>query len=345
MLLKDQIRVGRERLGWSQDKLADMVGSHVSAVGHWESGRHEPGPYFLLKLQSLGVLPAGPPVERRKRVDEQGTYFVPSSQSHDETMRLHMQAQATTSKLGGPLPEQADPTRFHRVLDVGCGTGDWLIELAETYPEMELVGIDRSAQVLDFARAQAKRAGVSERIRFERMDAQQGLVFQDLSFDLVNLRFGMSWLRTWDWPNLLNEMRRVLKIGGTVRLVETLLLESNTPAFNHFWYLGIKGARQSGHITDDIESVAELFPQFLDAAGFSHVQLRQTDALYVPGTPEFLLFVEDMRFLLAHSESHLARWLHVSDYQKLVASVERELAEPDFSLTWKMLAAWDEKMD
>jgi len=34
--------------------------------------------------------------------------------------------------MSGVLPEQPGPTHFERVLDVGCGTGGWLIELAKT---------------------------------------------------------------------------------------------------------------------------------------------------------------------------------------------------------------------
>jgi methylase of polypeptide subunit release factors len=33
---------------------------------------------------------------------------------------------------------------FHRVLDVGTGTGIWAIEMADAHPEAEIVGIDLS---------------------------------------------------------------------------------------------------------------------------------------------------------------------------------------------------------
>src|SRR5579883_1482725 len=50
---------------------------------------------------------------------------------------------------GGILPEQPDPSRFQQVLDLGCGTGGWLIDLAKTLPtSTSLVGVDVSERLL-----------------------------------------------------------------------------------------------------------------------------------------------------------------------------------------------------
>ena len=55
------------------------------------------------------------------------------------------------------LPEQADPTLFERVLDVGCGTGGWLIAVAKAFPTTALlVGVDTSSKMISFAQAQSK---------------------------------------------------------------------------------------------------------------------------------------------------------------------------------------------
>ena len=59
--------------------------------------------------------------------EHSGTYFVANRSDEDELMRLQIQDQLLTDGMGGVLPEQADPTIFERVLDVGCGTGGWLI--------------------------------------------------------------------------------------------------------------------------------------------------------------------------------------------------------------------------
>jgi tRNA G46 methylase TrmB len=73
------------------------------------------------------------------RRENPNTYFVQDRSSEEEAHRLQVQDRMTTAGMGGVLPEQTDPTIFRRVLDVGCGTGWWLIEAAKTYPSMSLL--------------------------------------------------------------------------------------------------------------------------------------------------------------------------------------------------------------
>jgi SAM-dependent methyltransferase len=60
------------------------------------------------------------------------TYFVQDKSNQEEMKRLEIQDTMLTTGMGGVLPELADPSQLRRVLDVGCGTGGWL--LARLYP-------------------------------------------------------------------------------------------------------------------------------------------------------------------------------------------------------------------
>src|SRR5712692_7076165 len=158
------------------------------------------------------------------------TYFVQDRQNERELARLTIQDRMITHAMGGPLPEQTDPTTWKRVLDVGCGSGSWAIETAQQYPNLSLIGIDISNRMVDYAREQAKAAQVADRVEFHVMDALLILEFPTDFFDLVNLRFGISWVRTWDWPKLLGEMLSVTRRGGIVRLTdEEVVHPSNSP--------------------------------------------------------------------------------------------------------------------
>lgn len=51
-----------------------------------------------------------------------------------------------------------------RVLDVGCGTGEWLMACAEQHPGWRLAGVDPTEPMLDYARAKADGASLGGRV-------------------------------------------------------------------------------------------------------------------------------------------------------------------------------------
>src|SRR5579864_434378 len=109
--------------------------------------------------------------------DNPNTYFVQDRRKKKEELtRLTIQDQLVTTAMGGVLAEQMDPTVFCRVLDIACGTGSWLIKVAQTYPTIEkLVGIDISQQMVKYARTQANGCQLGDRVEFYVMDALQTL--------------------------------------------------------------------------------------------------------------------------------------------------------------------------
>lgn len=79
------------------------------------------------------------------------TYVVQDRSSQPEVERLQLQDGFLTAGMGGVWPEQSDPSGFRRVLDVGCGTGGWLIETARHCPQVELLaGVDVSRSMVDY---------------------------------------------------------------------------------------------------------------------------------------------------------------------------------------------------
>ena len=165
-----------------------------------------------------------------QKQESPSTYFVQNRSSEDEMKRLQVQERLITASMNGLLVELDHPEQLKRVLDVGCGMGNWLIDMAQTYPEMSLVGVDISQRMIDAARIQAEQTGVGNRVTFRVMDALRMLEFPVASFDLVNMRLGSSFLRTWDWPKLLQEFRRVLRFEGIVRISDADIVPQSTSA-------------------------------------------------------------------------------------------------------------------
>ncbi|WP_141310070.1 methyltransferase domain-containing protein [Streptomyces spinoverrucosus] len=61
------------------------------------------------------------------------------------------------------------------VADVGCGAGRALIVLAQAFPRSRFTGFDNFPVQVERARQNAERAGVTDRVTFETVDAAQGL--------------------------------------------------------------------------------------------------------------------------------------------------------------------------
>jgi putative transcriptional regulator len=51
--LSDKIRQCRELKGWTQERLARDLGVSLNTVQRWESGKNQPSPLALEKLQKI----------------------------------------------------------------------------------------------------------------------------------------------------------------------------------------------------------------------------------------------------------------------------------------------------
>ena len=281
------------------------------------------------------------------RREHPSTYFVQDRSNEEEPIRLQIQDQMTTAGMGGVLPEQPDPTIFQRVIDVGCGTGSWLIEAAKTYPTMSLlVGIDVSSKMVEYARAQAEAQQVSDRVEFHTMDALRMLEFPSGYFDLVNHRFGQSWLRTWDWPKLLSEYQRVSRPGGVTRVTESdFNVESNSPALTRLFELLLAALYRAGHFfTPQGNGVISELARLLKQYGLHNVQTRAHTIVYRAGTPEGQHFYEDMKGGFRTTMPFIRKWIRMlDDYETIYQQALTEMQQPDFVATWRLLTAWGNK--
>ena len=136
-----------------------------------------------------------------------------SKEMADESMVRNLAAQAEAI-----WPQEEPILRRHPpagdILDVGCGTGEIVARLAESFADTRLVGVDLEEPHL--VRARARCAGFGARTRFQQGDAL-ALPFTDASFDLVVCRHVLQAVS--DAPRALAEMRRVVRPGGRLHLI------------------------------------------------------------------------------------------------------------------------------
>jgi ubiquinone/menaquinone biosynthesis C-methylase UbiE len=293
---------------------------------------------------------AHPRVSREKKQGLSNTYIMQdhSNKSHkEELIRLDEQDQLMTTLVGGLLPEQEDPGSLQSVLDVGCGSGRWLTDLAMTYPGIStLVGVDINEHMIKYARGQAKTAQVSERITFQVGDALSQLTFPANSFDLVHHRLGISFVRTWEWPNLLSEYLRICKPGGMIHISETALLpETNSPALLRLAELLIEAMYRSGHFfTQESEGVTRHLGSLLSRYGITHVQTKKYMLVYQSSPETQQAYVENVQRIFQTTLPFLRQWIKLSpDYQELYRQMVNETQRPDFVATQMLTTAWGTK--
>lgn len=130
--------------------------------------------------------------------------------------------------------------RDSKVLDVGCGTGFAVLQLAALVPEGKSCGIDISRGMIGQAQAKIPE-DLSERVEFCEGSSDQ-IPYPDESFD--NLLCTNSFHHYPDPINALKEMQRVLRSGGRIVILE------NAPDLSWYTWLWDRLLRvmETGHV-------------------------------------------------------------------------------------------------
>jgi ubiquinone/menaquinone biosynthesis C-methylase UbiE len=97
------------------------------------------------------------------------------------------------------------------VLDVGSGTGRWVVEVAQEFPQARVTGIDINPTTPQAAPLSAQ---------FIQQDILKGLPFSSQSFDYLHSRFLVAAVPVVSWSELLREYMRVTRPGGWIELFE-----------------------------------------------------------------------------------------------------------------------------
>jgi ubiquinone/menaquinone biosynthesis C-methylase UbiE len=276
-------------------------------------------------------------------------YFVQDSGA--ELARLVEQEQAFTKALGGLIPEHPDLNTFlapfHRVLDVACGSGGWVLSLAQAYPHLEVMGFDIDERMINYANTQAHVGGL-DNASFRVMDLNQPLDYPDNSFDLVSARF-MTVIPTMVWPSAERELVRMTRPGGIIRHTEAEHYSvTNGPAFETLSGMWLRAFKKSGcTFSPDGRNTGNtpVLRRMLREAGCQNIQIKPWVIDWSAGAPDHDAFFEDIRTLMKLVQPFLIGMGETTQEEadQLYQQAEMEMVSKDFCALWYLLTAWGEK--
>jgi SAM-dependent methyltransferase len=111
-----------------------------------------------------------------------------------------------------------------RVLDVGCGGGWSSISLARAYPKATVLGVDIDQPSVDLAVANARDAGLADRVRFRCLDAAS------LPEHTVDVAFAFECVHDMPRPvEVLSAVRRTLVPGGSLIVMDEAVADAFAP--------------------------------------------------------------------------------------------------------------------
>jgi len=187
------------------------------------------------------------------------TYFMPNDDA--ESLRLSIAHQAYLPILDGQLTLAHIPTTASRILDIGTGTGDWAMAIAERFPDAEVVATDITTAF--------QPSTGPPNCEFELDDAREEWAYGE-GFDFVHMR-GMSGAFE-DWGKIYAEVGKHLRPGGLFEIKDRGFIKLRVEPKDS-WVSVFNGAVQSAaQKAGRLIGLEHLRKQMFENAGLSVVK-------------------------------------------------------------------------
>ncbi|GIZ38675.1 hypothetical protein CKM354_000208400 [Cercospora kikuchii] len=144
---------------------------------------------------------------RRYHAYQAGKYFFPNDEQ--ELDRQDLEHHNQKLQLDGKLHKCPLVDEPKEILDIGTGTGIWCMEMADQYPECQIIGTDLSP---------VQPTWVPPNCRFEIDDFENEWTFGNDRFDMIHHRFLVGHIS--DPPEFYKRVFNTLKPGGSLELAE-----------------------------------------------------------------------------------------------------------------------------
>ena len=278
---------------------------------------------------------------------ENKSAYVLESGGSAEMARLLRQDHLLTQGMGGIFPEQPDLNKVEAILDLACGPGGWALETAYTYSDIEVVGVDISKPMITYANAQA---AVQQRANahFQVMDILKPLAFPDASFDLVNARYIVGFMRPEQWPALIQECLRILRPGGTLRFTEFEWGGANKPSLEKACALLSLTMHRAGYTFSPggyYIGLLPVLPRLFRNARLQNVRTMAHAIEYSADTEVRDSFYHNLASAFQTLTPFVSRYgvATEAEWQDLYQKGLSEMYQEDFCAMWILLTVWGNK--
>jgi ubiquinone/menaquinone biosynthesis C-methylase UbiE len=278
---------------------------------------------------------------------ENHTTYLIRPEDPTETSRLLLVDRLFTRAMGGLFPTNYSPSPGNIVLDIACGPGEWVLAVAHDFPEIDVIGIDISHGMTQWAQGQAKVRGLPN-ASFQIMNMLEPLIFPDNTFEFVNARCLSFAMHPGDWPRLIKECFRILRPGGILRISDTEWWEYNTPAKEQLasWFLQAMwkdgrtfsaGGRFIG--------TPMMLRGFLAESGFSAIQEQMFPLSYSYDSQDYDTWFQATIMTYELSAPFLLKMKVTTreEFDRVFKQAEIEGRKPEFRSFAYLLSAWGQK--
>jgi len=255
------------------------------------------------------------------------------------------------SRVQGGLP---DLTGSPRILDLACGPGSWVFDVAKAYPHLQVVGVDDVPLMIAIAKEQALAAGSNAmplpNVAFHLAPELAALQFADGAFDFIHAR-GLAPKLTRDtWPGVVRECLRLLAPGGIAQLTGWELPVTGSPTWERYLELIAQAYHLAGKTLSGgarALGISAALPHLLRSAGFSPVQCQTTLLDFSADSPEHADVLQNAVVALRHIQPFLLAWDLVgsAEIEQLYQQAMAEMRAEDFTGGLVLLTVRGEKPD
>jgi ubiquinone/menaquinone biosynthesis C-methylase UbiE len=278
-----------------------------------------------------------------EREELHGDTYVLDSESPIEMTRLIDLDRIITRAMGGALSGIAELPEQAQVLDLACGPGGWVLDVAFASPESEVAGVDVSQTMIAYANARARSQGLSN-ATFGVMDVTQPLDFSDQTFDLVNARLLVGVLKRESWQPFLGECLRLLKPGGTLRLTElvTAMGTTNSRAHNRISAFMCQTLWQAGYglsVDGSDLGIVTVLPQMLRETGYQQIRTQAHLLEFSAGTEAWTDVHRHLQAIHSQQKASLEKINQAmpEDLDQWYQQALVEMLAPDFCGMWHLV--------